>query len=167
MEKFHENKVKDTVRVCVSLPTKTHEELCTLAKDYNYSVSFTARLAIEGRLEDYLGAVRYVDNEQAAKLKSTILEIEADCRKILNNIRRIGVNYNQELRLKNAENKYREIVSGKYTGEAARQAAYNEYENAKAEIKNTCFDKEELHKLLTGFEAAADKIGELVWHIHG
>ena len=55
---------------------------------------------IDKNLAIYLGTVRYIDKEQADDILNVSMEISDSCRNILNNVKRIGINYNQELRLK-------------------------------------------------------------------
>lgn len=90
-------------------------------------------------------------------------DLSYTCRNILNNVRRIGVNYNQEIKLKNAENKYREVLKTSGIGSNAIYYAMNELEAARKEIKATCLDKDELENLLSRFENAAKKVEETIW----
>ena len=76
----------------------------------------------------------------------------------------IGINYNQELKLKNAENKYRSVMR-EAGGTDRMLEAKDEYDKAKSEIEQTCFNKDELYGLLSDFEGAAEKMGEVIWHI--
>ncbi len=153
------------VHTSVSIPRNTYNSLCDLAKEFNVSISSVIRLAIENRLSDYLGTIRYIDREQGEKILDTALEISDNCRKILNNIRRIGVNYNQELRLKNAESKYHSVLISTTASCNSIIDAMNEYEREKAIIENSCLNKDELLNLLSQFEVAADKLKGLTWLI--
>lgn len=159
--------VKDTVRMSVTMSADTHRALKKLADEYHVSIAFVVRVAIEKRLSDYLGTLRYIDREQGEKIYNVTAEIADNSRNILNNVRRIGINYNQELKLKNVEEKYRAVLKEKNVGYDKMTKAKDEYDKAKADIENNSLNKEELNILLHGFESAADTMKGLVWHIHG
>lgn len=120
---------------------------------------------IDKNLAIYLGTVRYIDKEQADDILNVSMEISNSFRSILNNVRRIGINYNQELRLKNAEAKYRSIMEEKGRDIYSQIEAKDELDKAKKDIEQTCLNKEELNDLRSGFEAAAEKIEEAIWRI--
>ena len=104
-KKIRSHQKKTFKRITVSFCEKTYNELCGLAKEYGMSLSAVTRIALEENLRIYFGKVRYIDREQADEIRKTLLEILDSCRKIYNEMNRIGVNYNQEIRLKNAEAK--------------------------------------------------------------
>lgn len=159
------DRCENMVRMSVSLPSETYNSLVGLAREYNVSMAFVIRLAVEKRLSDYLGGIRYIDREQADKIHTAAMEILDETRLILNNIRRIGVNYNQELRMKNAKKKYESAIAGKGVGYIVKYEAREEYRKAKSEAEKACLNKEELLDLLARFELAADKLEDLSWLI--
>ena len=156
-----------TVRMSVTMSQSAHDKIMELAKECNASMAHIIRLAIEKRLNDYLSSIRYIDKEQGEEIYNISIQIADNSRLILNNVRRIGVNYNQELRLKNAEKKYHDILKEKNVGIAKMTDAKNEYDKAKNDIEATCFNKEELSELLHNFEAITDEMKGLVCRIHG
>lgn len=153
-------------RISVSLEQNVYDEICRLACEHNVSMAYVIRFAVENRLKEYLGTIRYIDKAQGAEIIKYASEISDNSRHILSNIRRIGVNYNQELRLKNAEQKYQNIIGNKYSSTATILAARDEYEKEKRQVESTCLDKDELYELLSSFEKLTDKMKELVCHIH-
>ncbi len=156
-----------TVRLSITMLQSAHDKIEELSNELGVSMAHIIRLAIEKRLNDYLSSVRYIDKEQGEEIYNISIQIADNSRLILNNIRRIGVNYNQELRLKNAEKKYHDILKEKNIGIAKMTEAKDEYDKAKNDIEATCFNKEELSELLHSFEAITDEMKELVCHIHG
>lgn len=152
-------------RLSVSLSEKTYNELRELAEKYGESIASVIRLVIDKNLGIYLGTVRYIDKEQADDILNVSMDIYNTNRKILNNVKRIGINYNQELRLKNAEAKYRSIMEEKGHDIYSQIEAKDELDKAKKDIEQTCLNKEELNDLRSGFEAAAEKIEEAIWRI--
>lgn len=151
-------------RLSVSLSEKTYNELRKLAEKYGESIASVIRIALDKNLAIYLGTVRYIDKEQANTILNVLMEISDTNNKILNNVKRIGINYNQELRLKNAEAKCQSVMK-ENGSDFAKMLAIDELEKAKKDIEHTCLNKEELNDLRSGFEAAAEKIEEAIWRI--
>lgn len=165
MSRKSSNRQKElTHRLSVSLSEKTYNELLEMAEKYGESIASVIRIAIDKNLAIYLGTVRYIDKEQADDILKVSMEISDSCRNILNNVKRIGINYNQELRLKNAEAKCQSVMK-ENGSDFAKILAVDELENAKKDIEQTCLNKEELNDLRSGFEAAAEKIEEAIWRI--
>lgn len=132
------------------------------AKEYHTSISNVARIAVRNGLDKYLSTLRYIDSNQGARIESIVNDLSYTCRNILNNVRRIGINYNQEIKLKKAENKYREVMKKSGASINELYAAKDELDAARDEIKKTCLDKDELNNLLTRFENAAERIEEII-----
>lgn len=147
-------------RLSIGLTEKIYNELYELSSEFGESIANIIRLVIDKNLCEYLSSVRYIDKEQADEILKVCLEISDSCRNILNNIRRIGVNYNQELKLKKAENKYHEMII-KYPPYQCI-AAKDEYDKAVLEIEQTYFKKDELNKLISDFENAAEKMEKVL-----
>ena len=144
------------------MSTDTYNAASKLAAEFNVSIASIIRLAIEKRLNDYLSNVRYIDHDLAEKICNTAEEIADNSRLILSNIRRIGINYNQELRLKNAEQKYLSVMQGSTISYNRMAEAKDEYEKAKSEIEKNCLNQEELNDLFTRFESVAEEMRELI-----
>ena len=154
------------VPVTVRLPENRYFQMKELSERFSLSFASVARIALEAELENYLGTVKYIDKEQADKISEAVRELTDECREIKNNIKRIGINYNQEIRLKNITQKYHDVLNDKTASEHRRLEARKEYEDAVKSIDDTCLNKTELKELLERFEAAADKAEELAWLIH-
>lgn len=152
-------------RLSVSFSEKTYNELLEMAEKHGESIASVIRVALDKNLAIYLGTVRYIDKEQADEILKVLMEISDTIKKILNNVKRIGINYNQELRLKNAEAKYLAIMEEKGHNMDSILDAKEELDNAKKDIEQTCLNKEELNDMRSGFEAAAEKIEEALWRI--
>ena len=165
MSRKSSNRQKElTHRLSVSLSEKTYNELLEMAEKHGESIASVIRIALDKNLAIYLGTVRYIDKEQADDILKVLMDISDTNNKILNNVKRIGINYNQELRLKNAEAKCQSVMNGNGS-DLAKMLAIDEFESAKKDIEQTCLNKEELNDLRSGFEAAAEKIEEAIWRI--
>lgn len=155
------------IPVTVRLPEQAVFQLRRLSEEFGVSLAEVVRVAIEQELENYFGNIRYIDREQALEIKKEIAELTAICRDILNNVRRIGINYNRELRLKNAQKKYHDILNDYKASEDKRYKAFDEFKKEESEIKKTCLNIDVLNNILGQFEAAMNKAEELSWLIHG
>jgi len=165
-KKIRSHQKKTFKRITVSFCEKTYNELCGLAKEFGMSLSAVTRIALEENLRIYFGKVRYIDREQAEEIRKTLLEILDNCRKIYNEMNRIGVNYNQEIRLKNAEAKYEAIKHDDGVGVFRRNEAKAEYEAVKSDVEtNTYFSKEKAEILLIEYKNVTKKMQELVCRI--
>ena len=165
-KKIRSHQEKTFKRITVGFDEKTYNELCGLAKEFGMSLSAVTRIALEENLRIYFGKVRYIDGEQAEEIRKTLLEILDNCRKIYNEMNRIGVNYNQEIRLKNAEAKWKEISANKYISDKKKHNAHMEYEAVKSDVEaNTYFSKEEAETLLIEYKNVTKKMQELVCRI--
>ena len=165
-KKIRSHQKKTFKRITVSFCEKTYNELCGLAKEFGMSLSAVTRIALEENLRIYFGKVRYIDGEQAEEIRKATLDILDNCRKIYNEMNRIGVNYNQEIRLKNAEAKWNKIAVEKYISAEKKYEAHMEYEAVKSDVAaNIYFSKEEVFKLLYEYKSVTETIKELVCRI--
>ena len=158
-----ENKL---VPITVRLSESVYSGLHGLSKEFGVSFAHTVRLAAECELENYFGSVRYRDRTQAAEIMAAGKELTKICGDIVNNARRIGFNFNQELRLRDAKKKYYDIRNDSSKGKLIKDLALDEYIKEKDEIEKTCLNKEELKNIIERFEAAAEKVEVLSWFIH-
>ncbi|MGN0674698.1 MAG: hypothetical protein ACI4KG_03035 [Oscillospiraceae bacterium] len=152
-------------RLSVSLSEKTYNELLKMAEKHGESIASVIRIALDKNLAIYLGTVRYIDKEQTDDILKVLMDISDTNNKILNNVKRIGINYNQELRLKNAEAKCQSVMKENGSDIYSQMEAKDELDKAKKDIEQTCLNKEELNDMRSGFEAAAEKIEEALWRI--
>lgn len=157
---------KQLVPITVRLSESVYSGLHDLAKRSGVSFAHTVRLAAEGELENYFGSVRYKDRTQAAEIMAAGKELSEICRDIVNNVRRIGFNFSQELRLKDAKKKYYYVCNDSSKGKLIKELALNDYIKETDEIKKASLNKDELKNFIEQFEAAAEKIEMLSWFIH-
>ena len=132
---------------------EVYESLKELSEEFDVSMARIVRLALSDNLSKYLGEVRYVDKEQARQINHNICILGRDLRQIGNQLRRIGINYNQELKLKHIEEKN----MSDYEKEQARNQVTKDVE---------LLDKDELESLIARYEKATESLGEALWLIH-
>lgn len=142
----------------------------TLSDDYNVSKAEIIRLAAAGGLAKYLGEVKYVDRKQGAAINNNISELANVMFDIAEQLRRIGVNYNQQIKLKNIERKRAEMKAefnfdlDSISRHSVREKELDEQEKA---IRNDSglLDTEKLQELMNQYEEASRKVSEILWRI--
>ncbi len=140
-----------------------YDVLKSVADEYHVSLAEVVRLAVAGNLAKYLGTIRYVDQKQASDICKVVLGCKQVLWDIRDQIRRIGVNYNQEIKLRNIEAqikaKEQEIPFGR-TGNYTHQL---ELKELRAQISAIEKDRGSLNrKDLDALVARVDAVGKVV-----
>ncbi len=102
---------------------------------------------------------RIVDEVQTAEIKELIKALFDEISAVRIELNRIGVNYNQAIRLKQIERKY----ANKGLDVNAISAQYDETEKVKSECKG--FSKEDMDALISRYETATKQVGEILCRI--
>lgn len=143
-----------TIRFEESVYQALHE----VASEHGLSVGMVARIAITNRLAKYLGTVRYMDYDQGKKIASQIADLANTMSAIRNELHRIGVNYNQEVKLRQIEKRY-----------AGKTDVFNILQREKEEkairAESQSLDMNRLEELIKRYEAASAKVGEVLCHM--
>ena len=108
MKGAHNMPTDNLIQLTVRVSPTTKEEIEDVAKHRSCSTSEVLRLLIDDRLKEYQNEVQYVDEEQGRnviRLLGNVYDEIANIRKELN---RIGVNYNQEIKLQQTEKAFAE-----------------------------------------------------------
>lgn len=163
------------VPVTVRFSPVAYEQMKKLADEFGVSFGTVARLTVDGNLAEYLSTVRYIDKKQASVINKNIVTVGNQIQSIKNDLHRIGVNYNQELKLKHIQAKYdakREKVEGnKYLTTLDRVKMMMDFDKEQQQetdvvtADNQNFSAEQVIELLEKFEQAANDLGVLLWHI--
>ena len=108
MAKIAKNALNENrlVPITVRFTVGAIEAIGDVAHKHSMTKAEIVRLAVDGRLSTYLGNLVYVDNKKADAIHKEISELGTKLEKIRFELNRIGVNYNQEMKLKNIEKKY-------------------------------------------------------------
>ena len=132
-------------RLTVTFPKPTYDTLQEVSDEWHISIAEVVRLAVKTNLKDYLRSVRFVDSEQAKKIADNQAVIDRNIcilfnamQEIRNQLRGIGINYNQQLKL------------------------LHEQKNAGKGInpERTLLDENAVAKQVERFETAAAEVGE-------
>ncbi len=144
----------------IRIPEETDAKIRKLAKECGFSIAYVVRHILEQEIDDCFATIKCIDCEQGNRIETLLTEISTELRLILNNIKRIGINYNQEIKLKNAENKYNSIQN-RYE----KQMASIELTNLKKELEDSKSDTNELKTELDKFEELVIRMEDTLCHI--
>ena len=156
----------------------THAEskaLKELSEAYGISLSSIIRHGTCGNVAKILGEIWYVDRQQAAEIDSHIVTLANIMKDIRVELHRIGVNYNQEIRLRQIEKKRAELAEQRRKTLSSGSLDWNvddddiSLEDAVKRIKSKSepLSVEKLNELLTRYEVATQKASEALCRIHG
>lgn len=98
----------ELIQVTTRLPLNVKEKIDNLAKSGGCSTAEIIRRLLDDSWKKYLDGVQYVDREQGEIIKELLGNVYTELSGMRTELHRIGVNYNQEVKLKNLENKYAE-----------------------------------------------------------
>lgn len=156
-----ENHTERLIPVTVRFSEGAMSVINLLAENNRMTKAEVVRLAVDNRLEEYLQKTLFFDAADAKNVTSMMYELLTEIQKIRSEIHRLGVNYNQELKMKNIENKY-SMLSRRGVGLTYNQIKEKtkEVDAVKNDVQN--FTHEELEAILTRYEAATEKVRDLL-----
>jgi len=100
------NKANNMIPVTVRFAPEVMAAIDDIADRHSISKAEIVRLGFQGDLTKYLGNIEYVDTEQGAEIRKLFGGVFTELNRSRIELNRIGVNYNQEMRLKNVRAKY-------------------------------------------------------------
>ena len=150
--------------VTVRLPDDVWQAIRSVAEENAVSLASVCRMSIASELSRYLRQVRYIDPEQGAEIQTLVAKTCDALEDIHGELRRIGVNYNQAVRLKNIKAKYAKMErdNGSLSQEEARR---RQAEMKKVTEDNTTPTKAEIENIMQRFETAQKEMGEQLCRI--
>lgn len=98
---------KGLAQVTIRLPLNIKENIDSLAKNSGCSTAEIIRRFVDDSWSKYLDGVQYVDREQGEAIKKLLENLLTEISGMRTELNRIGVNYNQEIRLQNLGKKFR------------------------------------------------------------
>ena len=136
------------------------ETIKSIAKEHGFSAAEIIRFTMDNKLKEYLGSVQFMDYDQGEDIRLGIIDLEKVIASVGHELNRIGVNYNQEVRLHNIAKKY-----GDPDNLSDRLNRSKEEKEVLMESK--AFSREEVEELFRRYEETAKKVGELICLIQG
>ena len=132
-------------KVTVRFTPTAWEAIKTTAEENGMSAAELVRASVAGNIADYLGTVKFADERQGEEVKELVksmISAQADLKLELN---RIGVNFNQEVKLRNMAKK--------------NNMSFREGWN-KALSEDTSLDLDRLENIINTFYEAMRKAGD-------
>lgn len=143
-------------KVCVRLSPDLISVIDDLAKKNGRTRSDIIRLILDGRLLEYLPKLIFVEHDDALEYRKSLTDIFSEMEIIGSDIHRIGVNYNQDIKLKHIQKKYAHMSNALELKMAEED-----------EIKKECLPASDLKAFISRYEEATKKVGEQVCRILG
>lgn len=175
------NAVKDKkedwlVPMTVRFSKETNDIFQELADTYSISKAQVVRLAAAGSLEKYFGNLVYIDSKQAQDINKKICALGRLMQDMRRQLRRIGINYNQDLKLRHIERMKEKLEEENRNLGCTSEDIDKTYKNRiqirrfkeeADEIKKDTrlLDKNELNHIIDRYEKATKKVSESLWHI--
>lgn len=156
------NKIATSEKMCactVRFSHETDEAIRDIANDNSVSYASVVRYAALGGLEKYLGNLKYLNEEQGRAINKNISVIANLTQEMLHELKKIGANYNQQIKHQHIENKHSTSGMGGSFNLDMIEAQMKAKKDS-GEVVNQVAD------LVNRFEVAAGKLGEELWHIH-
>ncbi len=147
-----------------------------LSIDYNESMAEVTRMATESSLDKYFGNVRWLDNEDAKVINHNIAVTAKLFKDAVFQLRRIGVNYNQDVHLKNLQKQidaYDKKIQDLGATETALLMKYldeqsvlkKQKEELEARIKDHGLDVNVIENLVNQLTEATERCGDQLCRI--
>ncbi len=139
------------VPITIRFSEDAYNSIGTVASLNHMSKAEIVRLAVDRRLIEFLSTVYWADEEQGEAIRKELYNIGTALSNIEREINKIGVNYNQEIKLKHIQQKY----AGK-TDVYMLKRKIKEEDEVKAGTKD--FSKDEFKKVMEDFAKISNSI---------
>lgn len=138
----------ELIQVTIRLPLKVKEKIDNLAKSGGCSTAEIIRRSIDGNLNKYFDGVQYVNREQGEAVQKLVGSVYTELYGIRTELHRIGVNYNQEIRLQNLGKKFSE-------GKISMSETLKMHQSITEECKG--FSPEAVNEIMDRFDTIAEE----------
>ncbi len=137
------NGAEKLVRTEVRFTAEANKTLDEIAEENGISKAQLIRYIVDNRMVDYLGSIKFIDPEQGEEIQREIMSVMNELSAVKTELRRIGVNYNQE-------------IKNQMWKSSVAITAPNGY-----------LDIHAIEKLIEKWDASMKKAGDALWHILG
>lgn len=151
--------------VTVRFTGEAWEVLHDVAADNHITAAELIRLCVDNRLAAYLQTVDYIDAEQGAAIlaekraiRETLLQVYNEMAAVRLELNRIGVNFNQEVKRRNILQKYAGTMD-------VAKLMEKQKELEKLDAESQGFDADKMADLITRYEQATQKAGDILCRI--
>lgn len=139
------NEAEKLVRTEVRFTAEANEALDEIAKENGISKAQLIRYIVDNRMVDYLGSIKFIDPEQGEEIQQEIMSVMNELSAVKTELRRIGVNYNQEIKNQNQMWKSGVAITA----------------------PNGYLDIHAIDKMMEQLDASVEKAGGALWRILG
>ena len=133
------------VRTEVRFTAEANKALDEIAKENGISKAQLIRYIVDNRMVDYLGSIKFIDPEQGEEIQQEIMSVMNELSAVKTELRRIGVNYNQEIKNQNQMWKSGVAITA----------------------PNGYLDIHAIDKMMEQLDASVEKAGGALWRILG
>lgn len=144
--------------VTVRFTTAGYETLSDLARQKGVSLAEIVRVAAAGNLAEYFGTLRFMDMEQGDEIKKQVTALLDVVSQIQVELNRIGVNYNQEIQLKQYE---RQLIANGYSD----RRLVNLLANERMKMEHVGLSPDVVTDLIARYEEATKEVGDALCRI--
>lgn len=154
-----ENEQMKLVPITVRFSEGAMKVFDEIAQEHNLSKAEIIRLAVDNRLINYLGNVSFVNHEDAVEIRREMYHLTTELELIKRELNRIGLNFNQELKLKHIEKKYQN------SGMNFDNIWMKQNEEDAVKKDASLLNKEELEALLSKYDDITKRVGDVLCRI--
>lgn len=182
--------------VTVRFTSAAYAAICEIASEHGMSMADVVRRGFDRELSNYLDNIVYMDFEQGKAIQEQLAGLANQMQQILFELRRIGINYNQEIRLRQVAKKYsqrRTEIDQKYEKKIQKPTWKESYDDVQRRLKSKeeyqseldtldgnqlsekagiirqskGLDMQALNRLISRYETATGKVGEILCRMLG
>ena len=155
----------ELVPLTVRFTREAYDAIREIANENNISTAALVRIAVDMEIDRYLSLIRFLDYGMEKQVKDSVRGLFTETQKVLFELRRIGVNFNQQARLYNLKKSFdremKNAPAGSRIDLMQRQMAMEK--QIQAECKP--LDMEKLEELIARFEAASREVNKVICRI--
>ena len=140
--------------ITVRFTQDVYDAIADMSYENCISQAELVRMAVAGNLSRYLGDIRIIDKQQGAEIKEQVTAIFDAVSRVENELHRIGVNFNQAVRLKSIERKYGTTFN-----------ADRDEEERAVRGESVNLSKAELDAIISRYEQATRQVGDSLCRI--
>lgn len=154
---------KQTVDTHVRFPVEQYDVIRDVATENHIKISPLIRHSVGRNLEKYLQSVRVIDKRQADELLRVINELNTGTQMVRLELKRIGINIDQQTKVIHDKKKELEALSGGgYEAILEKQKLMKEIaECEELSLKNQL----ESRTVINEYDRVLSEVGEQLWHI--
>ena len=142
---------EENVKISIRIPQDLKNKLSLLSDQNSCTISELIRASLNNDFEKHINSIEYIDVEQGKRILDILFNMYTEISQIKLELNRLGVNYNQAVRMKHIENNYRNHL-------ISHREFLHEIESIHIECDD--FSTESLDRLMKRYESCTNKLVE-------